>query len=127
MVLILHSDTSYLSEPKVRTCAGGHFFISTNTANLHDNGMVLNLAQLIRTVMSSAAKAKFCALYINARKAIPQQNTLKEMGHKHPPMPMQTNNSTSLVVVNDNIQPLRMKAMDMQFHLLQCCKSQQQF
>jgi hypothetical protein len=82
MVLIVHSNASYLSEPKACSHAGGHFFLSTDTANPKDNGAVLNLAQLIKAVMSSAAKAELGALYINAHKAIPQQHTLEEMGHK---------------------------------------------
>ncbi len=40
---------------------------------------------------------------------------------------MQTNNSTTLGVVNNNIQPQRTKAMDMRFHWLRCRKSQHQF
>ncbi len=92
--------------------------MSTDTTNPKDNSMVLNLAQLIRTIMSSAAKAELGALYINACKAIPLQKTLKEMGHKQPPTPMQTDNSTALGIMNNNIQPQRTKAMDMQFHWL---------
>jgi hypothetical protein len=118
MVLIVHRDPSYLSKPKARSHAGRHFFMSTDTTNPKDNSMVLNLAQLIRTIMSSAAKAELGALYINACKAIPLQKTLKEMGHKQPPTPMQTDNSTALGIMNNNIQPQRTKAMDMQFHWL---------
>ena len=33
MVLIVHSDASYLSEPKARSRAGGHFFMSSDVAN----------------------------------------------------------------------------------------------
>jgi hypothetical protein len=40
---------------------------------------------------------------------------------------MQTNNSTALGVVNNNIQPQHTKAMDMQFHWLRCCEAQHQF
>ena len=54
--------------------------------------------------MSSAAKAKLGALYINAREAIPMQHLLEEMGHKQPPTPIQTNNSTTHGVVTNNIQ-----------------------
>jgi hypothetical protein len=61
-----------LSRLKVRSCASGHFFMSTNTADPEDNGEILNIPQLIRTIMSSATKAELCALYINACKAIPQ-------------------------------------------------------
>jgi hypothetical protein len=104
MVLVVHSDTSYLRKPKAHSRAGGHFFLSTDTANPKDNGAVLNLTQLIKAVMSSATKAKLSALYINACKAIPQQHTLEDMGHKQPPMPIQTVNSMALGVVNNNIQ-----------------------
>ena len=127
MVLVVHSDASYLSEPKARSRAGGHFFMSSDTADPENNGAVLNLAQIIKAVMSSAAEAELGALYINAREAIPQRNVLEEMGHKQPPTPMQTDNSTALGVVNNNIQPRRTKAMDMRFHWLRCRESQQQF
>ena len=127
MVLVVHSDASYLSEPKARSRAGGHFFLSSDTADPENNGAVLNLAQLIKAVMSSAAEAELGALYINACEAIPQRQVLDEMGHKQPPTPMQTDNTTALGVVNNNIQPCRTKAMDMRFHWLRCRESQQQF
>ena len=66
MVLVVHSDASYLSEPKARSRAGGHFFLSSDCEDPADNGAVLNLAQLIKAVMSSAAEADLGALYINA-------------------------------------------------------------
>jgi hypothetical protein len=37
-VLIVHSNASYLSEPKGRSRAGGHFFMSSDVANPHNNG-----------------------------------------------------------------------------------------
>jgi hypothetical protein len=55
--------------------------------------------------MSSAAEAKLGALYINAREAIPMRLLLKKMGHKQPPTPIQTDNSTAYGVVTNNIQP----------------------
>jgi hypothetical protein len=113
MVLVLHSDASYLSKPKARSRAGGHFFLSSDTENPINNGAILNIAQLIKAVMSSTVEAELGTLYINAREAVPQRQTLAEMGHKQPPTPMQTDNSTALGVVNNNIQPQRTKAMDM--------------
>jgi hypothetical protein len=126
-VLVVHSDASYLSKPKAQSQAGGHFFLSLDTEDPINNGAVLNIAQLVKTVTSSAVEAELGALYINACEAIPQCQTLAEMGHKQPPTPMQTNNSTALGVVNNNIQPRCTKAMDMQFHWLRCCKAQHQF
>ncbi len=71
MVLVVHSNTSYLSKPKAQSHAGDHFFMSSDTKDPANNGAVLNIAQLIKAVMSSAAEAKLGALYINACKAVP--------------------------------------------------------
>jgi hypothetical protein len=105
MVLIVHSNASYLSKPKACSQAGGHFFLSSDIADPINSGAVLNLAQLIKAVMSSAAEAELGALYINAPKAVPQHRTLDEMGHKQPPTLIQTNNTTAVGIVNNNIQP----------------------
>jgi len=105
MILVVHSDTSYFSKSKARNQAGGHFFMSSATEDLANNGAILNFAQLIKAIMSSATEAELGALYINAHKAIPKQQLLHEMGHPQPPTPMQANNSTALGVVNSNIQP----------------------
>ncbi len=96
MVLVVHSDASYLSKPKAQSRSGGHFFLSSDTEDPINNGAVLNIPQLIKAVMFSTAEAELGALYINAREAVPQCQTLAEMGHKQPPTPMQTDNSTSL-------------------------------
>jgi len=67
MVLAIHSDASYSSEPKARSRAGGHMFMSANDNIPTNNGAVLNISQIIRAVMSSAAEAKLGALFINAK------------------------------------------------------------
>ncbi len=77
--------------------------------------------------MSSAAEAELGILYINACKAVPQHQTLAEMGHKQPQTPMQTDNTTALGVITNNIQPQCTKAMDMRFHWPRCRKAQNQF
>ena len=101
--------------------------MSSDVSSPHNNGAVLNIAQLIKAVMSSVAEAKLGALYINARKAEPMQQLLTEMGHAQPSTPIQTHNSTACGVVNNNIQPRRTKAMDMRFHWLRDCEAQSQF
>ena len=50
------------------------------------------------------------------REAVYIRIILEEIGHKQPPMPLQTNNSMAEAVVNVNIQLKRTKAMDMLFH-----------
>jgi hypothetical protein len=127
MVLAVHSDASYLSEPGARSRAGGHFFMSSNVDNPPNNGAVLNMSQIIKSVMSSAAEAELGALYINACEAVAMRQLLNEMGHKQPRTPIQTDNSTALGVVTNNIQPRRTKAMDMRFYWLRYRDAQGQF
>jgi hypothetical protein len=98
--------------------------MSSNIADPADNGAVLNIAQLIKAIMSLAAKAELGALYINTCKAVPIHPLLAEMGHIQPPTPTQTDNTTALGVVNSNIQPRQTKAMDMQFHWPRCREAQ---
>ena len=76
MVLADHSDTSYLSETNSRSRAGGHFFMASDIAVPENNGAVHTVAQIIKTVMSSAAEAELGALYINCREAIPARHLL---------------------------------------------------
>ena len=45
--------------------------MSSDVANPHNNGAVLNIAQLIKAVMSSVAEAELGVFYINAHEAVP--------------------------------------------------------
>ena len=118
MKLVLHSDAGYLSAPKVRSRAGGHFFLLGETYVPGNNEAVLNIAHIIKHVMSSATKAELAALYIMIREAVYIRIILEEMGHNQPPTPLQTDNSMANVVCNGKIQPKGTKAMDIQFHWL---------
>jgi hypothetical protein len=52
MVLAIHSDASYLSEPKARSRAGGHMFMAGKEEIPINNGAVLNISQIIKAVSS---------------------------------------------------------------------------
>ena len=127
MVLAIHSDASYLSEPKARTRAAGHFFLSEDTNDPRDNGAVHTVAKIIKAVMSSAVEAELGGLFFNAKTAVPIQTTLEELGHKQPPTPIQTDNSTACGVVNNEIQPKATKSMDMRFYWLKDREARKQF
>jgi hypothetical protein len=58
MILAAHSNASYLSEPKVRSRAGSHFFLSSNADIPPNNGTILNIAHIIKHVMASTTEAK---------------------------------------------------------------------
>jgi hypothetical protein len=127
MVLAVHSNASYLSKSSACSRVGGHFFCSANVDEPLNKGAVLNNSKIFKAVMSSAAKAKLGALYINACEAILMRHLLKEIGHKQPPTPIQTDNSRAHGIITNNIQPHRTKAMDMRFHWLCCRESESQF
>jgi hypothetical protein len=65
-----------------------------------NNGTVFTILQIIKAVMSSEAEAKIGALYTNCHEAVSAWHVLEFMGHKQPPTPMQTDNTTALGVVN---------------------------
>jgi hypothetical protein len=127
MILAGHSDASYLSEPEARSRAGGHFFLSSNAEIPPNNGAILNIAHIIKHVMSSATEAELAALYIMAREAVYMRIILEELGHEQPPTPLQTDNSMADGVINGKITPKRTKAMDMRFHWLRDRECQEQF
>eukprot|EP00804_Cyclotella_cryptica_P008147 CCRYP_004624-RA/>CCRYP_004624-RA protein AED:0.13 eAED:0.13 QI:0/0/0/1/0/0/3/0/1209 len=127
MILAVHSDAGYLNEQNARTRAGGHHFLSEDVPLPPNNGAIHNIAEIIKAVMSSAAEAETEALYFNARKAVEERNILEELGHKQPPTPIQTDNSTAEGIINNRVQPKRTKAMDMRFHWLRDRANQKQF
>ena len=101
--------------------------MSNDSAIPTNNGAVVTITQIIKAVMSSTAEAELGALFINCREAIPACHTLEAMGHKQPPTPMQTDNTTAHEVVTNNIASKRLKSMDMKLHWLRCRITQNQF
>ena len=91
-----------------------------------NNGAVMTISQIIKTVLSLVAEAEVGALFINCREAVPARQLLEFLGHPQPPTPMQTDNTTALGVVNKNVVK-KLKSMDMKYHCLRCRSSQEQF
>ena len=104
--------------PKHAAEPGDIFFLSSYTTIPPNNGAVLNIAHIIKNVMSSATEAELVGVYIMACEAVYIRIILEELGHKQPPMPLQTDNAMADAVINGKIQPKRTKAMDMRFHWL---------
>ena len=112
MVLHIHNDGSYISAPKARSRAGGHFFLSnalinpkTPPANQpYINDPVHSTCHILRNVMYSSAEAEFSAHFYNGQEAVPICVTLEELGHTQLPTPIQTANSTASRFVNNTIK-----------------------
>ena len=90
MKLWVHSDASYLSEPKARSRAGGFFYLSSapnypvdsSSPSPPNNGAILVMCKIIDAIMSSAQEAETGAAFINTREAVPICTTLEELGHQ---------------------------------------------
>eukprot|EP00957_Ditylum_brightwellii_P197565 15051153-Ditylum_brightwellii.AAC.1 len=84
-----------MSEPKARSRAGGHFFMSEDVKNpataqedeVPTNGPVHAICKTTRNIMALSAEAELGALFINAKKGEELQTALEEMGHVQPPRP----------------------------------------
>ena len=134
MILHIHSDASYLSEPKARSRAGGFFYLSDNidvtkpnapTPKL--NGGIHILSSILGNVMASATEAEVGALFHNAQDACMIRNTLEFLGHKQPATPIQTDNACAEGIVNDTVKQKRSKAIDMRFYWVRDRVRQGQF
>ena len=72
MILQIHTDASYLTAPKSRSKAGGHFFLGSvpvNNVAIKLNGTIHSLCTILRFVASLAAESELGALFLNAREA----------------------------------------------------------
>ena len=127
MVLVGHSDASYLSESKAQSRAGRHFFMSRNTATPPNNGAVMTITQIIKAFMFSDAEDKLASLLINLNEAFTSQHALGDIGHKQLPTPVQIDNTTTHGVVTNNISIKRLKATYMRLHWLRFRATQGQF
>ena len=79
MIMFIHSDASYFSISKSRSCASSVFLLSDTK---HDpltfseyipvlNRLIFVLWKLLRNIVAYAAKAKYGSLFLNGQEALP--------------------------------------------------------
>ena len=118
MILNIDSDAAYLVLPKARSRLAGYFRMLDKTPKYYHNGAVLIECKTIRTVVSSAAEAETHGVFHNAKIGVNIRHILIEMGHRQPPIPIMTDNSTAAGFSNNNIQLKKSKSWDMNLHWL---------
>jgi hypothetical protein len=91
------------------------------------NGAILIVSKVLKHVMSSAAEAEIGAVFFNAKEGAVLRTTLEELGHKQPPAPMETDNTTATGYINGTIKQKCTKAMDMRFYWIKDRVKQGQF
>jgi hypothetical protein len=87
----------------------------------------LIVSKVLKHVMSSAAEAEIGAVFINSKEGAVLRTTLEELGHKQPPTPMETDNTTATGYRNGTIKQKRTKTMDMRFYSIKGRVKQGQF
>ncbi len=110
MILNVHSDASYLSAPKACSHAGGYFFLGSIPQDgdpIKLNGAIHITCTILKLVAASTAEAELGAIFLNAQEAKVLHLILKELGHPHPPMPVQIDNTTTVRIVNNTIKQQR--------------------
>ena len=107
IILQIHSNASYLTEPKSRSRIGGRFFLGKETEKgkpIYLNGAIHTVWEILKHVITSAAEAELGAIFINAKEGKVTHLTLSEMGHVQPPTPMHTDNTTANSIANGTIK-----------------------
>ena len=66
--------------------------------------------------MGYVAKAEIGATYINGQEAVPIRTLLRKLGHPQLAMPMQVDNSTSVVFTNETIKQKGSKITNIYFY-----------
>jgi hypothetical protein len=127
MILCAHTNAGFHNESKGHSQASVHIFVSKNNPFPKHNGPVLLIFQIMKFVMSSAAKAKIGDPYTTAKEMVHLHQTLIDMGWPQPCTPLQKDTSTAAGITNLTIILQKTKSMDLRLWWLCCQESQQQF
>jgi hypothetical protein len=133
MILHIHSDASYLSEPEAKSRVGGFFYLSDkdnpdpNSPPAPINGATHIVCNLLTMVTASAAEAETAGLFYNGQEAQMIRTALEEMGWPQPATPITTDNQTACGIANDTVKQRRSKAIDMRFYWIRDRIKQGQF
>ena len=118
MVLNIHSDASYLSEPQARSRVAGYYFLGskpTHNNPIRLNGAIYTFCGILKCVVASAAEAELAALFLNCKEGKIIRLILRELGHAQPSTPVHCDNKTAAGIANDTVKKQRSRSMEMRF------------
>jgi hypothetical protein len=118
MVLNIHSDASYLSEPRAQCHLGGTYFMGILPKDgkpIQINGPIQIHASICKFVVTSAAEAELGALFYNIQEGTILRIALEELGHPQPPSPVHCDNITAVGITNNKVKKQQSQAMEMRF------------
>ena len=135
IILHIYSDSSYKSETKSCSRVGGLFTLTSRAADNTrapnstpiPNGATYTVSNIMRNVMLSATEAEAVGLFHNVKDSVTLRSKLAKMGHPQPATTIQTYNSNSNGITNENVKQQKSKAMDMRFYWVQDLVQQKNF
>ena len=118
MVMNIHSDVSYLSEPKSNSRACGHFFLGwlpVDGQPIRLNGAFHTLCSILCFVVASAAEAELGALFLNCQEGMIFRLMFEDLGHTQPKIPVHCDNATAVRIANNTIKRQCSRVMEMRY------------
>ena len=124
MILHIHSDASFLSDPGAKSRAGGYYYISMASEDPKKyppkqpplNVTIHFECTTTRNFLASAMGAELGAIFVNCQRGTPTCMELVETVHAQPPNPVVRDSATGDGFVNYNIHQRRSRSIDMYFY-----------
>jgi hypothetical protein len=114
MIMNIHLDASYLSESKAQSRACGLFFMGWKPVDgqpIKLNEAFYTNSVILKFIVASAAEAELGALIHNCQDGIVFRQTLADMGHPQPKMPVYCDNATAVGIGNNTIKRQQSRSM----------------
>jgi hypothetical protein len=129
MILLIHSDGSYLSEPKAGSRLGVIEYLGSegDEDKPPTNGLINVVSCRSDVVTSSACETEWAAIYRACKEAIETRQTLADLGFPQKATLVTSDNKCAVGLSNGTLKPKRSKAMDMRFHWINDRVRQGQF
>ena len=118
MILNVHSDASYLSAAKGRSCAGVYVFLGSFPMDRKPIQLIRHImitCNILKLVALSVTEAELGTLFVNTKEARILRLTLWELGHPQSQTPIHINNTTVIGIMNSTIKHQRLRAMEMRY------------
>lgn len=115
MVLVLDADTSFGSETKGRSRAGGAAYLTNITNNTFVNGAVRHMSKIIETVCASVAEAEYIATFMVGQMGLELRNTLNDLGNHQDKILLTTDNAIAYGINNDTVKIKRTRSIDIKY------------
>jgi hypothetical protein len=119
MQLKIHSDASYLSDPKAKSRNGVYFYLGNKTSSPKkppSNGPLLCHTTVLKHVVSSVGGGLIWCIFCQCKRR-----------HKQDSTELKTDNTTADGIINNTVQQKRPKEMDMRLYWVKDRVQQDQF